>query len=230
MMEVEVEKLGISGLDEMLSEGVPRGALIMFAGAPGTGKTTFVLQTASLYIKHGKKVVYVSAMTEPFSAVVRYASRFSFFNAEEFLSKTTSLDILSIARKEGTIEKAIDRVLEEIDVVQPSLVIFDPITVVREYVEGQNYRWILDEIFTRLRLTGATILMTGEVGDNSNSYKAEAYLVDAIIVLFIERNGIRAYRSLRIPKFRGVNHPLETMRYDITSNGIVVFPAQELGP
>ena len=35
---------GVPGLDEVLQGGLPRGALLLIEGPPGSGKTTFGLQ------------------------------------------------------------------------------------------------------------------------------------------------------------------------------------------
>ncbi len=40
MADRDLVKTGISGLDSILSDGIPRGNLILLEGAIGTGKTT----------------------------------------------------------------------------------------------------------------------------------------------------------------------------------------------
>ena len=41
MLEPDLVQTGISGLDSILSDGIPRGNVILLEGAIGTGKTTF---------------------------------------------------------------------------------------------------------------------------------------------------------------------------------------------
>lgn len=52
---------GISGLDELIKGGFPKGSLIVLAGNPGTGKTIF----SARFLYHGaancgEKGIYVS--------------------------------------------------------------------------------------------------------------------------------------------------------------------------
>ena len=55
-------RTGISGLDVILSDGIPRGNIVLVEGAVGTGKTTFgvefVYRGASLFDEPGLIVLF----------------------------------------------------------------------------------------------------------------------------------------------------------------------------
>jgi circadian clock protein KaiC len=57
MADRDLVKTGISGLDSILSDGIPRGNIILVEGAIGTGKTTlgveFVYRGASQFDEPG---------------------------------------------------------------------------------------------------------------------------------------------------------------------------------
>ena len=51
---------GVAGLDEILLGGLPREALYLVKGAPGTGKTTLAMQFLLEGVRHGEPAVYVT--------------------------------------------------------------------------------------------------------------------------------------------------------------------------
>jgi circadian clock protein KaiC len=58
-------KTGIPGFDELLAKGIPRGANILIAGGPGTGKTIFCLQTLYNLALRGHTCLYVTFEESP---------------------------------------------------------------------------------------------------------------------------------------------------------------------
>ena len=77
-MEVSRAKSGVSGLDELIEGGFPRGRSILISGGPGSGKTTtsiqFLVNGATQY---GEKGIYVG-LENPHSYIVQDMSRFGF--------------------------------------------------------------------------------------------------------------------------------------------------------
>src|SRR3989344_7782824 len=51
---------GIPGLDDVLTEGIPKGHLTLISGSTGSGKTVFSLQLANYHSLNNKKVLFVS--------------------------------------------------------------------------------------------------------------------------------------------------------------------------
>jgi KaiC/GvpD/RAD55 family RecA-like ATPase len=73
---------GIPGLDGMLQGGFPFPAAILVAGEPGTGKTTFAVQSLFHGAKEGEKGLYITAISEPQWLVQKFLSSFSFYSQE----------------------------------------------------------------------------------------------------------------------------------------------------
>lgn len=53
--------IGVGGIDALVEGGVPRGAAILVAGEPGTGKSVLCLQFILVGIREGEPGVYVTA-------------------------------------------------------------------------------------------------------------------------------------------------------------------------
>ena len=62
MADRDLVKTGITGLDAILADGIPRGNLILLEGAIGTGKTTlgveFIYRGASAFDEPGIIVLF----------------------------------------------------------------------------------------------------------------------------------------------------------------------------
>ena len=53
-------KTGVPGFDELIARGIPKGSSVLLAGGPGSGKTTFALQTVSYAAANGEKCLYLT--------------------------------------------------------------------------------------------------------------------------------------------------------------------------
>lgn len=111
-MSVEEERrpLGVGELDRVLGGGIVPGSLVLVGGEPGVGKSTLLLQLASLYASRCGGVLYVSGE----ESVAQVAMR-----ARRLGATHQRLRLLSESRVE---------VIEEVILAeQPGLVIIDSI-------------------------------------------------------------------------------------------------------
>lgn len=99
---------GIGEFDRVLGGGIVDAEVILFAGAPGSGKSTLCLRLADQYARMGKNVLYSSGEESKGQIALR-ASRMSIDN-----------DLIKIAN-----ESSLEVLLGHIDEVQPELVIVD---------------------------------------------------------------------------------------------------------
>src|ERR1041385_1186452 len=56
---------GVSGIDELFEQGMPRGSSILIVGGPGSGKTIFCLQSLYEAAKAGERVLYITMEETP---------------------------------------------------------------------------------------------------------------------------------------------------------------------
>lgn len=99
---------GIKEFDRVLGGGVVDAEVILFAGAPGAGKSTLCMALANNYAEMGKKVLYSSGEESKQQIALR-AKRMGVTNENIRITNETSLEVL----------------LGHIEDVQPDLVIVD---------------------------------------------------------------------------------------------------------
>jgi len=109
MADRDLVKTGISGLDSILSDGIPRGNLILLEGAIGTGKTTlgveFVYRGASQFDEPGIIVLFEVSPDK----IVRDAAQLGWDLPA--LERARKLKIIFTTRQVQTILHALERVV-----------------------------------------------------------------------------------------------------------------------
>ena len=73
---------GIPGLDDMIEGGIPFPSTVLLAGGTGSGKTTFCLQFLFEGANQGEKGLYLTTLSEPTNWMLRFTSRFNFFDKD----------------------------------------------------------------------------------------------------------------------------------------------------
>src|SRR6266705_684213 len=94
----------IAGLDLVLQGGLERGAVVIVAGAPGTGKTILAQQICFANGTAEHKCVYYTTVSEPHTKLVRHLESFSFFDPQALGARVEHIhlgDFLRPARQDG---------------------------------------------------------------------------------------------------------------------------------
>ena len=112
-----------------------RGAVVVMAGAPGTGKTILAQQVcfANGTAKH--KCVYYTTVSEPHTKHVRHLEQFTFFDPQALGTRVEHIhlgDFLQPARQDGLeplVSEIVRKTLEE----EPAIVVVDSAKVNRSW-------------------------------------------------------------------------------------------------
>ena len=217
---------GVPNLDRVLGGGLPRGALVLVVGAPGSGKTTLALQMAFAAARAGRRVLILTALSEPTNKLIAHLRAFTFFN-EDLLGD--AIQVLSLQRflPQGLASTA-DEVQAEVRRTQAGLVIIDGFRGIRSAGEDpQRAREFLYEIGTALGARGATTVITSEAAPRDAALFPEATTADVLLGVHYGLTGLRQQRYLEAIKVRGAA-PLPGLHaMTLAADGVTVYPRLE---
>lgn len=218
---------GIDGFDELVEEGFPNNSVILLAGGPGAGKTTFAAQF--IYegaTKLGERGVYV-CFAETEASFSRNMLRFGWdFERLERDERCSVLD-LSTTNEPG-IQGNLDRILEKITEMKAKRVVIDSFTAMSMALgEPINIRVLIHLLYKFLQRVGCTTVVITDTpwGSERIGSGVEEFIADGIILMstsFNEKGNL--VRSLRLLKMRSTDHSKRVHFYEITDKGVTILP------
>ncbi len=230
--DVDRVRMGIEGLDEMLSGGLIRGSIAAIVGTYGTGKTTFALQFIWEGLVRGETAIYIS-LEESEESIVRYMTEKG-WGIEQY--RNTSFFVLKLDPTNFNL--SINSIRNEL----PSLIkrftatriVFDPISLFEDLFESDSARrYEMFRFVEMLRDQRCTMLMTSETNrDNpfSSRHNLIEYLVDTVILLRYIRSDeqTRVRLVLEVVKMRSSPHSREIKPYEIAGGRVKVYSQANL--
>ncbi len=193
---------GVAGLDLVLNGGLEPGAVVVLAGAPGTGKTILAQQMGFAAGTAEHRCVYYTTVSEPHTKLVRHLEPFSFFDPRALGSRVEHIhlgDLLRPARPDGLqpmVSELVRKVLEE----EPSVVVIDSAKMLRDFTGERELRAALYDLTGRISQTGTVLLLLGEYTSEELRGGIEFSLADGIIQLEYEAREPVDRRWLRVAK------------------------------
>jgi circadian clock protein KaiC len=228
MPEPDLVKTGIAGLDAILSEGIPRGNVILLEGAIGTGKTTFgtefVYRGATMF---GEPGIIVLFEVSPHK-LVRDTARFAWDLPA--LEREHKLKIIFTTRKAfwQEMQKAESLFLEEAAKIDARRLFVDGVAGVVSRVDGVEPRDAFHALVAGLERENITAILAVEAsaldGDKTTVRPEEESIADTVLRLRLEDVSRATVRSIEIAKSRGHNFQMGRHSFRIVDgHGIQVY-------
>jgi circadian clock protein KaiC len=220
---------GVAGLNMVLDGGLEPGAVVVVAGAPGTGKTILAQQVCFAAATAEHKGVYYTTVSEPHTKLVRHLEPFSFFDARSLGSRVEYIhlgDFLRPGRPDGLgpmVSEIERKTLED----EPAVVVIDSAKMLRDFVGERELRGAFYDLTASFAETGTVLLLVGEYPPEELGSGIEFSLADGIIQLEYQVREPVDRRSLRVVKMRGRRHVPGRHTFQIGPDGIRVFPRIE---
>ena len=227
--EVAIHRLatGVPGLDEVLGGGLPEFSFNLIAGQPGCGKTTLAHQIMFALASPERPAIYFTVLGEPPLKMLRYQQQFAFFDSEA-VNRSVRFISLSEDAMAGDLDRALQRIVDEVTLHSPALVFVDSFRSVVLASEGngkpnsslQQFVQQLGMLMTSLQ---ATTFLIGEYFDENDANPVFT-VSDGLIWLrqSVQRNSM--VRKMEVLKMRGQASLPGLHSFRIGSQGVEVYP------
>lgn len=229
-------KTGISGLDLLLTGGVPDANQVVVAGGPGTGKTLLCMEFLYRNALEGHVSILFSLEEETRMILENTKEAFPEFVKLDQLIEDKKLIVHGSDQATSLIQKDkqgnvftftttiadIESLILETGATRAAI---DSVSVMKLFVKDPfEYRAVSSSLVTMLRKQNVTTLLTMEIDTPEKTrllFEPEFFIYDGIVIMYLsggpEENRVP---SIEVIKMRGTKHSFSTVPYEITSNGI----------
>jgi KaiC/GvpD/RAD55 family RecA-like ATPase len=233
---------GVPGFDDLFDSGVPKGSAVIMAGGAGSGKTIMCLQTLMYHCSQGHKCFYMS-FEESEERLIQHMEEFG-WPAKKYIKNgllrvkryspfeiTRSVDAM-LAKEKGELLIDLDPVIIPKG-YKPDFIALDSLTAIASaFVSKQDtYRIYIEQLFRFLERMGTTsflITETKQIPEIFSQTGVEEFLADGVIVLYNFKVGDVREKAIEVLKMRGASHKRKIVAMQITSEGVVIYPEQEV--
>jgi circadian clock protein KaiC len=217
---------GIAGMDKLMGGGIPRGDIVLIAGASGTGKTAFASHFIAEGLRRGEPGIMVVFEEQP-EDVKRRAKNIGHDLAK--WERTGELKILYLRPLDLSVDESLQTILDAVKKIDAKRLVIDSL-IGFQLALAPGFRTDFRESIYRMLASmsgaGVTVLSTAELHESFMEFRFSqeeiSLLADDIIRLrYVEIDGVLR-RIATIVKMRDSQHSKEIREYEITKNGMVL--------
>lgn len=201
--------------------------MVVVSGRPGSGKTLLASQFLYEGATHRENSVYVS-FAEAKDQFLANAQRFGLRFGKLITEGTFSFIDFTALAPEG-VSDALDLIVEKVAATKAKRLVIDSFTALAQAFDKLiDARIALHVVFGKLvHDLGCTTMVLTEMpfGEDKIGLGIEEFVADGIIVMDVATQKGNPRRTIHVTKMRGTEITLRPSSYDITKDGITVFPA-----
>jgi circadian clock protein KaiC len=218
---------GIPGLDTVLRGGVLQGGLYIVQGVPGAGKTILANEICYNHVAaRGGRALYVTLLAETHTRMMQHLGPMRFFDPTRVEHAITYINGFSVLRSEG-LPGLLALLRRELEARAATLLVLDGFVAAQQQAPSEtDFKTFVHGLQVLMTMTDCTgfLLSTGGVGQ---PVAPEHTMVDGLLDLDNGQFEFRAERGLTVRKLRGTGFLQGRHPFEITDDGIVVYPRIE---
>lgn len=218
-------KTGISRLDELLGDGIPRGSSLLIAGVAGTGKTVLSLEFIYRGAKAGEKGIFFSF--EESEARLRATARGLGWDLDGEIDRGM-VEIVFIPQPNILVEGHLLMMSERILGMKARRVAVDSVSVFLHKVKDpQLDREKIFQLASVIHNAQAVGFLATDIPYGTNQisrFGVEETVVDGVVLLSSTEEGLERQRYIEIYKLRNTAHLRGRHSILIGPGGIMVYP------
>ncbi|MHB8384099.1 MAG: ATPase domain-containing protein [Candidatus Binataceae bacterium] len=216
---------GIKGLDEILRGGFFRGGLYIVEGAPGAGKTILGNEICFNQALKGSKVLYVTLIAETVARMLLNIKGLNFYDEAAVGNAIFYVSGFNALKKDG-LTGLLHLLRREVASRHASILVVDGFASAADHEQSrEELKKFVQQVQTQADAADCTVFLLTNPAEQKPS--SEETMVDGILNLGTTIQEWRSARELCVRKFRGSSFLQGVHSYDITEEGIVVYPRLE---
>lgn len=227
---------GIKELDGKIGEGYPRNRTTLLSGTTGSGKTILGLHFIYKGCFDGKKCAMIATEETPEDLISQAESiglplskyykngvldiERVYDERAEYIKDVLAFDITNIDELQSNIIGLLDRIPKDTEIV-----LIDNIGVFTLNMSTNEFRAQFDALVHGLAKRGITAVIILDSASDERTGGIAAYSVYGVIKTSIKENPYTGSRErlIEILKMRNTKTQLDPVRFEVTSNGIVLL-------